>query len=111
MQGDDSFSQADSTIHVASLSFWSGKRMVHPTAEPMVDLPTDSGSLKVIHYVVKVKVGGFAGFLAPLLGKQPPDMHVWVLAGAAPAFVKLESQFYDGGPIWRVELSSPGTFP
>jgi hypothetical protein len=67
--------------------------------------------LKTVHYVVKVKIGGFAGLMASLLRKQPPDTHVWVLAGDAPAFVKLEGQFYDGGPIWRVELSKPGTFP
>jgi hypothetical protein len=88
-------------------------RLINLVIVPQAEEPLSHGTikLKVIHYVVKVKVGGFAGFLAPLLGKQPPDMHVWVLPGDAPAFVKLEGQFYDGGPIWRVELSSPGSFP
>jgi hypothetical protein len=40
--------------------------------------------------VVKVRIGGVAGLFAPLLGKQPPDTHVWVLTGDAPAVVKLE---------------------
>jgi hypothetical protein len=35
---------------------------------------------KTVRYVVKVKIGGVAGLVAPLLGKQPPDMHMWVLA-------------------------------
>lgn len=31
--------------------------------------------------------------LAPLLGKQPPDFHVWV-GGEVPAFVKSEQPLY-----------------
>jgi hypothetical protein len=63
-----------------------------------------------VQYVVKVKIGGIAGVIAPLVGKQPPDIHVWVLAGNAPAFVKLEGPLYDGGPVWRVELATPAGF-
>jgi hypothetical protein len=59
------------------------------------------------HYVVKVEIGGAAGLVAPLLGKQPPDTHVWVLGGPSPAFVKSEGPLYFGGPIWRIELANP----
>jgi hypothetical protein len=59
------------------------------------------------HYVVKVEIGGAAGLLAPLLGKQPPDTSVWVLGGEAPAFVKSEGPLFEGGPVWRIELASP----
>ena len=45
--------------------------------------------------------------LAPLLGKQPPDSHVWILGEEAPAFVKAEQPLYLGGPLWRIELVSP----
>jgi hypothetical protein len=62
---------------------------------------------KAIHYVVKVDIGGLAGLVAPILGKQPPDSHVWILAGDVPAFVKSEQLFYMGAPLWRVELVSP----
>jgi hypothetical protein len=58
-------------------------------------------------YVVKVDIGGLAGAVAPILGKQPPDSHVWILRGEAPAFVKSESPSYLGGPMWLVELASP----
>src|SRR6266568_7332049 len=54
---------------------------------------------KAMHYVVKVEIGGLTGFLARLMGKQPPDTHVWVLGGEAPAFVKAEGPLYAGGPI------------
>jgi hypothetical protein len=59
------------------------------------------------HYVLKVEIGGISGLLAPLLGKQPPDSHVWILGGEAPAFVKAEQLMYLGGPLWRIELVSP----
>jgi hypothetical protein len=62
---------------------------------------------EAMHYVVKVKIGGIAGLLAPLLGKQPPDSHVWILRGDAPAFLKSEGPLYFGGPVWRIELASP----
>jgi hypothetical protein len=59
------------------------------------------------HYVVKVDVGGVAGLVAPLIGKKPPDSHVWILGGEAPAFVKFEGPLYLDGPIWRIELTNP----
>jgi hypothetical protein len=58
-------------------------------------------------YKVTVELGGIAGLIAPLLGKQPADTDVWVAGGEAPAFVKSEGPQYVGGPIWRIELTSP----
>ena len=62
------------------------------------------------HYVVKVEIGGLSGVLAPLFGKEPPDSHVWVLEGPAPAFVRSEQTLYPDGPVWRIELVAP-TWP
>ncbi len=59
------------------------------------------------HFVLSVEIGGVPGLLAPLLGKQPPATHVWILPGEAPAFVKSEGPLYVGGPAWRIELASP----
>ncbi len=59
------------------------------------------------HHVLKVEIGGVAGVLAPLFGKQPPDSHVWVVGGDVPAFVRSEQSLYAGGPVWRIELASP----
>jgi len=70
-------------------------------------LATGSVVRKATHYVVKIEIGGLTGLIAPLVGKQPPDSHVWVLGGEAPAFVKSEAPMFLGGPIWRIELVSP----
>jgi hypothetical protein len=58
-------------------------------------------------YVLKVEIGGMAGVAAKLTGKQPPDTHVWILDGEAPAFLASEGPFYEDGPIWRIELAAP----
>ena len=58
------------------------------------------------HYVIRVNIGGVRGVIAPLVGKQPPDAHVWITDGAAPAFVKAEQALYTGGPVWRIELTN-----
>jgi hypothetical protein len=59
------------------------------------------------HFVLKPEIGGLAGVLAPLVGRKPPDAHVWILAGDVPAFVRSEQTLYEGGPVWRIELVSP----
>jgi hypothetical protein len=64
-------------------------------------------SYKATRFKVKIEIGGLAGLIAPLVGKQPLDTSVWILGGDAPGFVKSEGQFYQGGPVWRVELASP----
>jgi hypothetical protein len=62
---------------------------------------------KAMHYVLKVEIGGIAGVVAPVIGKQPPDSQVWILGGEAPAFVKSEQPLFNEGPVWRIELVSP----
>ena len=62
---------------------------------------------KATNYRIKVELGGLAGVVAPIIGRQPSDVHFWILGGDAPAFLREEGQFYEGGPIWRVDLVSP----
>jgi hypothetical protein len=63
--------------------------------------------LRTIRYVVKVEIGGISGVIAPLVGKQPPDTHVWIVGGKAPGFVASEGPLFEDGPLWRIELSGP----
>lgn len=62
------------------------------------------------HYIVKVDIGGVAGAVAPIVGKQPVDRYFWIVDEGAPIFVKMEGPLYNEGPIWRIELASP-TWP
>lgn len=62
---------------------------------------------KAMDFRIKIELGGVAGVVAPLIGKQPADIHVWVLGGEAPALIQEEGQLYDGGPIWRIQQISP----
>jgi hypothetical protein len=64
-------------------------------------------SHKALHYTVKVDIGGMSGVVAPIVGKQPPDTHVWMIGGKSPGFLKLEGPLSDGGPVWTIELASP----
>lgn len=84
-------------------------RLVKLAISPQGEEPftTSGAKRKATHYVIKVEIGGIQGKIAGLLGKQPPDIHVWVLSGEAPAFVKMEGPLFYGGPIWRIELASP----
>jgi hypothetical protein len=62
---------------------------------------------KAMHYVLKVDIRGIAGLIAPLVGKQPPDSHLWILEGEAPAFVRSRAPLFTEGPIWQTDLVSP----
>jgi len=67
---------------------------------------TNGQPRKATHYVVHVDIGGVKGAVASVIGKQPPDTHVWILQGKAPTFVKFEGTLYEGGPIWAIDLAS-----
>jgi hypothetical protein len=87
-------------------------RLIHIVVIPESEDPLTIGGVRhqATNFRIKVELGGITGLIAPLIGKQPSDFHVWILGGEAPAFVREEGQFYEGGPIWRIELTSP-TFP
>jgi len=58
-------------------------------------------------YRVHVEIGGVSGVIAPLVGKQPPDIAMWVTAGDVPTFLKMKGPFYEEGPIWTTEQAAP----
>lgn len=66
-----------------------------------------AASYPATRFRVHIEIGGLAGLVAPLVGKQPKDTDVWILGGDAPGFVKAEGPFYQGGPVWRMELAAP----
>ena len=64
-------------------------------------------SYRATRFNIHVDIGGLKGTIAKLIGKQPLDTSVWVLGGDAPGFVRSEGQFYQDGPVWRIELAAP----
>jgi hypothetical protein len=87
-------------------------RLIHVSIKPVGEVPFTVGGIKrkAIDYVLHVELGGITGVVAPLIGKQPGDSHIWILGGASPAFIREEGALYEGGPVWRIEQISP-TFP
>ena len=64
-------------------------------------------SYKAAKFDVKVHIGGIAGVVAPMIGKQPPDTHVWVTESRVPAVIRLDSALYTDGPVWSIQFASP----
>jgi hypothetical protein len=62
---------------------------------------------KAQHYVVNVKIPGAAGAIAPLVGKKPPVIHLWVAKSEAPTFLEFEGPLSEDTPVWRIELAAP----
>lgn len=87
-------------------------RLIHISVRAAGEVPFAIGGIKrkAIDYILHVEIGGVAGAVAPIIGKQPSDFHIWILGGTSPAFIREEGQLYVGGPIWRIEQISP-TFP
>jgi hypothetical protein len=64
-------------------------------------------ALKANRYEIKIELGGVAGWLAPLIGKAPPVIHLWVIRGQAPTFAKEVGPLYAEGPMMTIQLASP----
>ena len=75
-----------------------------PEGEETVRLGKDAKT--VARYLVKLELGGLTGLIAPVLGKQPPDLHYWLVMGDVPAFVRFEGPMFLHGPVWRLELTT-----
>ena len=84
-------------------------RLIHVSIKPVGEVPFTIGGIKraAVDFLLHVELGGISGLVAPLIGKQPADYHIWILAGTSPAFIREEGQLYEGGPIWRIEQISP----
>jgi hypothetical protein len=68
----------------------------------MIGLPR-----KALHYNIQIQLGGMTGVVATLIGKHPPDIQLWILGGEAPTFLREDGQWFQDGPIWSTEFSSP----
>jgi hypothetical protein len=54
-----------------------------------------------------IEIGGVAGAIAPLLGKEPSDVFFWATEDAMPVVIKTEGALYLKGPVWTALFTSP----
>lgn len=62
---------------------------------------------KAIHYEIKIELGGVAGAVAPLIGKELPNIQLWTIGGQAPTFVREQGPIYPEGPMMTIQLTGP----
>lgn len=62
---------------------------------------------KATHYEIKIVLGGAIGLIAPLVGKAPPNIQVWIIRGSAPTFARSQGPLYGDGPMMNIRLASP----
>ena len=91
------------------LSLGEHPRLVKLVFTPKGKNPFETGGVRrdAVHYVMHVDIGGIAGALAPLVGKQPHDTDIWVIGGDAPTYAGSVGPLYGDGPVWRISLVSP----
>lgn len=58
---------------------------------------------KATVFRVHPELGGVAGVVAPVLGKQPKDIFIWILGGQVPGLVRAIGPLEQGGPVVSVE--------
>jgi hypothetical protein len=56
---------------------------------------------------IKVQLSGVVGLVAPIIGKEPRTSYAWMAGGRVPMFIRLQTQFYEGAPLWTIEQTSP----
>ncbi len=62
---------------------------------------------KANHFEIKIELGGIAGVVAPLIGKEPPNIQIWTVGGQAPTFIREQGPIYPDGPMMTIQLASP----
>jgi hypothetical protein len=78
---------------------------LHPEGEDMVWL--GETPKRVVRHLVNLEVGGLAGVVASVVGKEPPDLRYWIAPGEVPAFVRFQGAMFLNGPVWRIDMASP----
>lgn len=64
-------------------------------------------SHKALAYEIKIELGGIAGLIAPVIGKQPPNIFLWIEGGEVPAFLRETGPLFEGGALLSINLIGP----
>jgi hypothetical protein len=62
---------------------------------------------KATIYEIKIELGGMAGIIAPVIGKQPPNISLEILRGELPAFLRESGPLFEGGEVLTISLIGP----
>jgi hypothetical protein len=100
-------SAAQTTVSMVSVSTSPRVVKVNFSPHPEATFHVGPVAYKAQHYLLKIEIGGVKGKIAPLVGEQPADIHLWLIKSEAPTFVRFQGQMYQDGPIWRMELADP----
>ena len=64
-------------------------------------------SRQALVYEIKIELGGIAGMIAPVIGKQPPNISMWIEGGEVPIFLRETGPISEGGAILSINLIGP----
>lgn len=79
------------------------KLKIHPEGEQ--EFFTSGYQRKAIRYGIHVDIGGLAGAVAPVVGKEPPDTHIWVARSKVPIAIRFEGPLVEDGPVWIIDIA------
>ena len=65
---------------------------------------------KSLQYEVKIELGGIVGLIAPVVGKAPPNIYMWIEDGEVPSFLRETGPLFEGGANLSINLIGP-TWP
>ena len=95
------------TVHIVAFT-------PKPLVLPLAFVPVATEQLAVGHrrenmvrFALKPKLNALQRIGAALKKQTPPDSYLWIVTEDVPAFLRFEGPMYSG-PMWRVELTSPG---
>jgi hypothetical protein len=100
---------AAETVHM--VAFMPKPRVVGLEISPAEEVKLGVGDLEkdALHFVLHPKLG-LLYLPALVLGRLPPDNHIWVVTDQIPVFVRFMGPLAADGPVWRIDLASP-TWP
>jgi hypothetical protein len=109
----NSFSRSDtSELKVSYLAGSPKPRIVKLSIKPDGEdfARVGGGKRRAKRFNVHIEIGGLSGAIAPVIGKQPSDIQLWVTDGEVPAFARMQGALFQKGPPWTMILTSP-TWP
>ncbi len=105
----ENFPNDRAEMKVSYLAVSSKPRLVTLSVKPVGEDTFEIGGVshRSKRFNIHTEIHGVAGIIAPLIGKQPSDIQMWVSEGEVPMFLKMEGPLYAGGPIWTMLTAAP----